>query len=221
MKRNIRIWILLLLTAIPLIGAMIWYAGIQREPKITSQERLVPPAPSPLINPHQEKLISGITSYIDSIRRKKDIPAVAVAIVRKGEPIHIWASGDKRNNTNTPVDLHTKFRLASVSKGFTAIMAAKLDQEGIIDLDDPIRKYLPEFRPEPQIYSDSILISNIISQTSGFHYQAYSNLIEDGWTLPEMIHALSLLRVSSQPGKIYSYQNVAYSLIEPILEGQT
>jgi len=200
---------------------MIWYAGVQREPEITPEERLVPPARTPLINPHEEKLIMRLSAYLDSIRSKRDIPAVAVAVVRNGQPIYVDASGDKRNNSNDPVNPDTKFRLASVSKGFTAILTARLAEEGIIGLDDPIRKYLPDFRPEPYDYSDSILISNIISQTSGFPYQAYSNLIEDGWTLPEMIHALGLLRVSTKPGTIYSYQNVAYSLVEPILEIQT
>jgi beta-lactamase class C len=64
-------------------------------------------------------------------------------------------------------------------------------------------------------------IGHLISQTSGFPYQAYSNLIEDGWTLPEMIEALSQLKVVNKPGRLYSYQNVAYSLIEPILTQQT
>jgi beta-lactamase class C len=220
-NRTIRIWILILLTVVPLVSALIWYAGTQREPVISDKEREVPPARTPLINPIEEELINLISVHIDSIRSKRDIPAIAVAIVRNGQPIYVHAFGDKKNNANDPVDIHTKFRLASVSKGFSAILATKMDHEDLISLDDPVGNYLPEFRPEPLAYSDSMLISNIISQTSGFPYQAYSNLIEDGWTLPEMINALGMLQVSSKPGRIYSYQNVAYSLIEPILESKT
>ncbi len=202
-------------------ASLYWYIRLSAEPAEVEEVLIVPPRTTPPVNPHEEQLINEFEQFIDSIRIKRDIPAIAIAIVRKGEPIYVSASGQKTNNTNDPVDLHTKFRLASVSKGFTSVLVSKLVQEGVLSWEDPIHFYLTDFRPEPFTYSDSITVRNIISQTSGFPYQAYSNLIEDGWTLQEMINALASLKVATKPGTRYSYQNVAYSIIEPILKRQT
>ncbi|MCA6075180.1 serine hydrolase domain-containing protein [Fulvivirga sedimenti] len=210
-----------MITGMAVAAALFWYARLNAEPDIEEEVLIVPPRTSPPVNPHQEQLINDFERFIDSLRTERDIPAIAVAIVRKGQPIYINAMGHKTNHTNDAVNLKTKFRLASVSKGFTSILVSKMVQEGVISWEDPIHYYLTDFRPEPFSYSDSITIRNIISQTSGFPYQAYSNLIEDGWTLPEMINALAELKVATKPGTQYSYQNVAYSIIEPILERQT
>ena len=190
-------------------------------PEDEEQELVIKPQKSSPINPFQQRLADEFEAYLDSVRLQKDIPAVAACIIHKGEPILITALGHKVNNTNDVVNTDTKFRLASVSKGFTAVLVALLARDSLITWDQRVNEFLTDFRPEPITYSDSMTIRHLISQTSGFPYQAYSNLIEDGWSLPEMIDALGQLTVVSKPGNLYSYQNVAYSLIEPILTSQT
>ena len=221
MKGDKRIWFLLGFTTIAVVAALYWYGRLQREPDASEAVFYVPPKRTPLINPFEEQLLSEFQTYVDSIRIRDNIPALAVAIVRGGQTIFLSAEGDKVNNAANAVDIDTKFRLASVSKGFSAILTARLIRDGKLSWDDLVVDFIPDFHPEPKSFSDSLTVGNLISQTSGFPYQAYSNLVEDGWTLPEMIHAIGNLRLANKPGTIYSYQNVAYSLIEPILEVQS
>ena len=220
-KGKNRLLLFLILTGLAVIAALFWYAKLTDEPEDMEVALEVPPRSSLPVNPHEQILLNKFDKFIDSIRIENDIPAIAVAIVRNGVPIYLRAYGHKVNHTNDVVNVNTKFRLASVSKGFTSILVGKMVQNGNLKWEDPVRNYLPGFNPEPSQYADSLTIANIISQTSGFPYQAYSNLIEDGWTLDEMIAALGALKISTKPGSIYSYQNVAYSIIEPILHLQT
>ncbi len=176
-----------------------------------------PPPVAPPVNPHQEQLFKEYGDTLDSLRRKENIPGLAVAVVRRGEVIFLKAFGDKKNNTNDPINLHTKFRIASASKGFSSILTGLLVRDSILDLNDRIAKYLPEFLPEPATFGDSLTIKAILSQSSGFPYQAYSNLVEDGLSLDELVISLAGVRLATPPGKLYSYQNVAYSLIEPVM----
>jgi beta-lactamase class C len=176
-----------------------------------------PPQNVPPVNPHQEQLFDRYEVMLDSIMRERDIPGLAVAVVRRGEILYLKGFGNKENHSNDPVNIHTKFRIASASKGFSSILTGLLVKEGALSWNDHVSTYIPDFTPEPKAYSDSLTISSILSQTSGFPYQAYSNLVEDGYTLEELVISLSGIRLSTPPGELYSYQNVAYSLIEPIL----
>src|SRR5215203_6155987 len=83
--------------------------------------------------------------FIDSLRLKQDIPGISVCVGNK-EKI-VWAEGfgyaDLENKTE--VTIHSRFRLGSASKLLTSLAVGKLYQQGKLDLDSPIQKYLPEF----------------------------------------------------------------------------
>jgi beta-lactamase class C len=191
---------------------------IMFRPETTSLETFnAPPLTTPPVNPHQEQLFNQYEAMIDSLMRERDIPGLAIAVVRTGEVIYIKGFGNKRNHANDPINIHTKFRIASASKGFSSILTGLLVQEGALRWSDQISLHLEDFLPEPKSYSDSLTVSAILSQTSGFPYQAYSNLVEDGLSLEELVISLSEIKLSAPPGQLYSYQNVAYSLIEPIM----
>lgn len=176
-----------------------------------------PPPTAPPVNPHQEQLFKEYGDTLDSLRRRENIPGIAVAVVRNGEVIYLKAFGDKVNNSNDPINIHTKFRIASASKGFSSILTGLLVQDSLFNWNDRIAKYLPEFLPEPADFGDSLTLKAVLSQSSGFPYQAYSNLVEDGLSLDELVISLAGVKLATPPGKLYSYQNVAYSLIEPIM----
>lgn len=187
----------------------------------TMQAFSAPPPSAPPVNPHQEELLNEYSQLIDSLRRQENVPGIAIAVVREGEIIYLRAFGDKVNNSNDPLNIHTKFRIASASKGFSSILTGILVRDSVFTWNDRISSYLPDFKPEPLEYGDSITLAAILSQTSGFPYQAYSNLVEDGFTLEELVISLAGVKLNSRPGSLYSYQNVAYSLIEPVIYAST
>src|SRR5262249_15163649 len=76
--------------------------------------------------------------------KEQHVPGAAWGIVVDGELAHSGATGFRDIATKAPVDADTVFRIASMTKSFTAMSILKLRDEGKLSLDDPAERYLPE-----------------------------------------------------------------------------
>ncbi len=148
-------------------------------------------------------------------------PGAAVTIVTDSTIRLIKGYGVRSTDTDEPVDMHTVFRLASVSKNFASALAAIMVEKGLIHYEDPLVKYLPAFEFTPKEFSDEVTIDNILSQSSGLPYHCYTNLVESGMALSDIIPLFKQVKVPFAPGTEYAYQNAVYACIEPVLEKAT
>ncbi len=73
------------------------------------------------------------------------IPGVAVAVVKDGKVVFMKGYGVKEAGKAENVDTNTLFMIGSNTKAFTATALAQLQAEGLLQLNDPVRKYLPDF----------------------------------------------------------------------------
>lgn len=153
--------------------------------------------------------------------REEEIPGAAVVIVKDGRIVFQKGFGVKEKGTFSRVDEQTVFRLGSLSKGFASVLTGVMVEEGVVSWDDPVSKYLPEFRLNDARQTDRLQIKHLLSHTSGLPRHAYTNLIEDGLTLDSIIPRLEQVPLIADVGDQHSYQNAAYSAIEKILESQT
>ncbi len=174
-----------------------------------------------LSNPYLNALILDYDHYVDKALSDGLTPGVAVAIVYDTSVVFIKGYGTKVYGLNDSIDIHSVFRLGSVSKGFASFLTGLLVQEGVLNWDDKVVKYLPDFSLKSKEPTCQLSIRNVLSHTTGLPYHSYTNLIEEGWKLPDMIHALKDVEVIGPVGTIYSYQNVAYSIIEEVLKSVT
>ncbi len=140
----------------------------------------------------------------------------AACIFHHDEIIYTLTYGVKRAGTKDSVDRHTVFRLASVSKGFAGVLAAILQEEGVISMDDRIIEYLPGFRLKDSVNTHDLAIRHVLNHTSGLVPHAYDNLAEDGKTSREIIPELATVDIAGIPGQYYGYQNVIFSLIDTL-----
>ena len=140
----------------------------------------------------------------------------AACIFHHDEIIYTLTYGVKRAGTKDSVDRHTVFRLASVSKGFAGVLAAILQEEGVISMDDRIIEYLPGFRLKDSVNTHDLAIRHVLNHTSGLVPHAYDNLAEDGKTIREIIPELATVDIAGIPGQYYGYQNVIFSLIDTL-----
>lgn len=169
-----------------------------------------------------------VVSFLDTLDyqlkhqiSEKEVPGVAVVIVHQGRTVYKKAFGVKEINTIYPIDTNTVFRLASVSKGFSAALTGILVKDSLLKWDDRVKKYLPEFALKTKVQTEAVELRHILSHTSGLQYQAYTNLVEEGWPRDRIIAHLRDVNLISRVGQLYSYQNVAYSVIEPVIETVT
>ncbi len=160
----------------------------------------------------QKELQLAIKAYFDKAIASGDIVGAGVSIV-KGDSIVIADGFGKRNSSkNDLVDNQTIFRLGSLSKGFTGILAANLEIEGKLDWEDKVSDYIPEFELGDKSNTDKITLANILSHTSGAPYHSYTNLVEAGLSLTDIAKRFKEIVPISNPGSLYSYQNALFAL---------
>ena len=129
-----------------------------------------------------EAVVSQFDSYFRTLVAERNYPGAAFAIVTRDKFVHIATVGHTNMSRTRAIDAETTFRLASVSKTFAAEAVAILVQDGTLTWDDPVTRYLPDFR----IAGDTsrIRIRHLLGQSTGLMPHAYDNLLEHGKSMP-------------------------------------
>ncbi len=146
------------------------------------------------------------------------IPGGAYVIVQNNQIAALETFGFTDQNKQQKVTQHTVFRLASVSKTFSATITAMLADEHKLSLTDPITKYVPEFRLADKTAAQKIQIHHLLSHSSGLMPNAYDNLLAENWDMKRILSWFNKISPLCQPQQCYGYQNIAYSLVQPAIE---
>jgi len=150
---------------------------------------------------------------------ERDYPAAAFAIVSRDEILHIVATGHTTAARTHPIDTRTAFRLASVSKTFAAEIVGLLVEDGTLNWNDPVTRYVPEFRIDGD--TSQIRIHHLLGQSTGLMPHAYDNLLEHGKNMDTIWRKMSDLSYICEPGKCYGYQNSVFALVDPLVKQAT
>ncbi|HET7162015.1 MAG TPA: serine hydrolase domain-containing protein, partial [Rhodanobacteraceae bacterium] len=161
--------------------------------------------------PHQGQVDTLMSRYAG------DVPGASLLVVKDGKPVVKRGYGYANLEEHTKAGPETDYRLASVTKQFTAASILLLKQDGKLKLSDPIRKYLPELPA-----SDArITIENLLTHTSGLI--DYEDLIPS--TQTTQIDDNDVLRMIAlqdhlyfQPGSAHRYSNGGYVLLGLIVQ---
>ncbi len=172
-------------------------------------------------NPHIKKLIKAYEKEIEKLLDKSQTPGAAIAIVKDSTIVYLQPLGVKASNSKDPVDKNTVFRIASVSKCFASFLTGILIEDSVFNWADPVNRYLPNFSLQSPEQTKALNIANVLSHTTGLPYHTYTNLVEEGTELNVMLDRLKEVKLSSDVGTEYSYQNVAYSIIGEVIKQAT
>ncbi len=148
-------------------------------------------------------------------------PGAAVVIIRDSTILLMKGYGLRDTESGDSVDINSVFRIASLSKGFSGVLAGKMVEEGCINWEDKVCESIPDFSLQDPEHARKITVKHILSHSSGFMRHAYTNLIEEGFSISEIVPYFSDLPVFGQVGKHFAYQNVAFSFIEEVLKDKT
>jgi CubicO group peptidase (beta-lactamase class C family) len=151
-------------------------------------------------------------------------PGAAVLVTVDGRPVLKKGYGLADQETGAKITPDTVFRIASVTKQFTAVAVLQLVQQGRISLDDPLSKYVPEFNT----HGKTVTIEHLLSHTSGIPSYTATEGYFDGMSrdmTPAGILALVADKpLDFEPGSRFDYSNTNYVLLGMIIEkasGQT
>lgn len=170
-----------------------------------------------LVKKHtNDVFVTEFEKYVTETMAQSHMPGAAVAIVSDTSIILLKGYGVKTFGSHDSVDVHTVFRIASVSKGFASMLAGILVQENLIAWDDKVIKYLPDFKLKDETSTHQLTIRNILSHTSGLPVHTFSNMIEEGIPFATLEYNLRTVNMAAPVGKEFAYQNVIFSLISDI-----
>jgi beta-lactamase class C len=149
------------------------------------------------------------------------VPGGAYAIVDGDRILSAAGHGVRSAAGREPVTVDTVFRLASVSKPFAAHLTAVLVDEGVLSWNEPVRHSVPQFELADPRHSDSLQLQHLIGQSVGVVPNAYDNLLDADQSLDQILPQFARLQPLCRPGECYTYQNVLFSLVEPVIESAT
>ncbi|HSM46241.1 MAG TPA: serine hydrolase domain-containing protein [Draconibacterium sp.] len=168
----------------------------------------------------QEVLTKFDSLYNNNIKQSGAVGG-AVVITYKGQVALIKCFGVKKLGENNPVDINTVFRLAYVSKTITGVLAGILDEENTVKLDDNVLDYMPEFKIKYPENTRDVKVRHLLSHTSGLTPHAFDMMVEDKVPLEKIIPRLNEVEIVAPPGLHYAYQNVMFSLYDPVTKAKT
>ena len=149
-----------------------------------------------------------------------------VLVQKGGKTLYHESFGLADRAFSVPVTNATKFKAASITKAFTAVLILQLVEQGRLDLRAPIRAYLPDYSGEG---ADKVSIHNLLNHTSGIEnfdrIKSYEDAVRNGiesYQLPHTTDEL-LTRYSSgtlvgEVGKAFDYNNADYVILGKIVE---
>lgn len=148
-----------------------------------------------------------------------DSPGLAIRILRDGSPLYSKAFGMADLEHDIPITTTSVFQLASVSKQFTAFALLLLERDGLLSLDDDVRKHLPEL-PD---YQHTITLRHLAQHTSGL--RDIDDLLALRGIAPndEVTHAEAVALLVRQsglnftPGTTFEYSNSGYILLAEVV----
>lgn len=157
-------------------------------------------------------LQQAVDSYFSEAIAAGEVVGAGVSIVNGEQVLLADGFGIKNSLTGKKVDGQTVFRLGSLSKGFTGVLASDLKYEGKLTWEDKVRDYIPEFELGDLENTENITLAHLLSHTSGAPYHSYTNLVEAGLSLEEIAGRFAEVQPISKPGEMYSYQNALFAL---------
>jgi CubicO group peptidase (beta-lactamase class C family) len=175
--------------------------------------------PRPQARPAVDPRFEALVSLAESKMREYRVPGVALGIVDAGS---VTMRGLGVTGVEDPMAIteHTVFPIASISKTLTATAMMRLAEQGKVDLQAPVRKYLPEFRVQDEAVSREVTIWNLLTHTSGWEGQiAAPDRGEE--TLKNFVGTLGGLMQLAGPGQAWSYNNAGFSVAGRVIETVT
>ena len=167
----------------------------------------------------QDGRFAPFENFVEKQMARDRMVGLSVAVL-DGETL--WARGFGHADLENAVKAteRSSYRMASVTKSMTAVAALKLAEQGKLDLDADIRRYVPYFPDKGK----TITTRQLLSHLGGIsHYRNYAveGNIRDPKTTREAIAIFENFDLVSDPGTTYTYSSYGYNLVGAIIEGAT
>lgn len=165
-----------------------------------------------------EKYSVALDKTFDKCVKNKNQGAINAVIFDNEKILYKRFSGylDKKNKIETKED--SLFMIGSNTKVLTSLGIFRLLEDGVLNLDDPITKFIPEFSVKSRIGDYTPTIENLLMHRAGIQCDLYEFIIGTKHSYTDIIEGLKETYLTSIPGTMFSYSNLGYTLLGIIEE---
>ncbi len=165
---------------------------------------IAPPAQA--ADSHIDEAIDALPGIVEQMQQRTGVPGIAVAVVHNDKVVYSHGFGVRSVTTKEPVTPDTVFQLASVSKPLGAAVVAAAVGKGKLKWEDPVRKFLPDFKLSDRYVTRKATVADMYSHRSGLPGLVGNELESYGFSRNTIIKRLRYAPLS--PFRIsYSYSN--------------
>ncbi|CAH1195356.1 Penicillin-binding protein 4* [Paenibacillus plantiphilus] len=182
-----------------------------------NQQNSVPtPATPTQTQPTASSEVESFSDKVDAYLQKLKFNG-SVLLAKKGKVLIRQGYGMANLQTKSPNTPNTIFRIASVTKQFTALAIMQLQEQGKLNVKDPIHKYLPDYP-----HGDKITIHHLLTHTSGIPdftgFPDYLETIGQQITVEQYLDKFKDKPLDFEPGSMSKYSNSGYIVLGAIIE---
>ena len=145
------------------------------------------------------------------------VPGIAIGILHDGDE-DIAAYGVTNLEHPLPVDADTLFQIASITKTITATVVMRLVERGALDLDSPIRRYLPEFKLRDEEVAKRATLRHLVTHTGGWLCDCFADFGKGDDALARYVAAMAELEQLTPLGEIWHYSNSSFAVLGRLIE---
>lgn len=159
---------------------------------------------------------------IRRLMHKGNIPGIAIIVV-SNDASQIQTFGYSNIENKELISSKSLFEIGSCSKSFTALAIMQLHEKGILNINDTVKKYFPNFNPTYKGIVVDITVEQLLNQTSGIPWETIS-LIPIGNAknaLTLTVERLNNIKLEALPGQYFNYATVNYALLGAVIEKAT
>jgi CubicO group peptidase (beta-lactamase class C family) len=166
-----------------------------------------------------ERFKEQLEPVIKQVMQQTGMPGFAIAVVEDQKVVYSVGFGVKELGSKEPISTRSLFHMASITKPFVATAIMQLWEQGKVDLEAPVVKYLPYFRLKDERYS-RISVRQMLSHLSGMpdvqDYEWDKPQYDDG-ALERYVRSLSDRPLIAEPGTKFQYSNMAFEVLGDLI----
>ncbi len=146
-----------------------------------------------------------------------DVPGASAAVLA-GDDVVEAAAGVLNKNTGVETTTDSVFQVGSITKVWTATLVMQLVDEGLLELDAPVRRYLPGFRVADEDAAARITVRQLLNHTAGFEGDLFTDTGRGDDCVEKYVATLHDTPQLFPPGEMFSYNNAGYCVLGRIVE---
>lgn len=158
-----------------------------------------------------------ISKRIQKEMKRLHVPGVSIGVYHKGKE---WTAGFGVTSIENPLPVNsdTLMQVGSISKTFTATLLMMLAEQGKVNLDSPVRKYIKDFKLKDEGVAKKVTVRHLLTHTGGWVGDYFNSFGDGDDALDKMVKDIAHLPQIQPLGKIWSYNNTGFNVASRIIE---